>query len=98
MINIRKMSNYNINSMTINNIIDFIRDKLYIDNNYTFRCNTYEYNNIGNIYIDIFKDKFNNVITINDNEVLFNYNNIIFNITIINDNNDIYWNIKINNI
>jgi len=93
------MSNYNINSMTINNIIDFIRDKSYTnDNNYTFKCNSYEYNNIGNIYIDIFKDKFNNVITINDNEVLFNYNDITFDITIINDNNDIYWNINISSI
>ena len=55
--------------MTINNIIDFIRDKSYINSNnqitlynYTFKGNIDEFNKIGNNYFNIFKDKFNNVI------------------------------------
>ena len=55
--------------MTINNIIDFIKDKSYINSNnqitlynYTFKGNIDEFNKIGNNYFNIFKDKFNNVI------------------------------------
>jgi|LakMenE01Jun11ns_1017448.scaffolds.fasta_scaffold9934357_3 hypothetical protein len=99
------MSNYNINSMTINNIIDFIKDKTYIDNNnqiikcdYNFKGNINDFNNIGDIYINIFKDKFNIVENINNSEVIINYNNFSFNIKFTIDNNDIYWNIIIFNI
>ena len=99
------MSNYNINSMTINNIIDFIKDETYIDNNnqiikcdYNFKGNIIDFNNIGDIYINIFKDKFNIVENINNSEVIINYNNFSFNIKFTIDNNDIYWNIIIFNI
>ena len=94
----------NINSMTINNIIDFIRDELYIDNNnqiikyyYNFKCNIIDFNNMGDNYINIFKDKFNSVENINNSEVIINYNNLSFNIKYTIDNNDIYWNIIIFN-
>jgi hypothetical protein len=92
----------NINSMTINNIIDFIKDKSYINNNnqiikynYNFKGNIIDFNNMGNNYINIFKNKFNNVENINNNsEVIIIYNNLSFNIKFIN--NDIYWDIIIN--
>jgi hypothetical protein len=94
----------NINSMTINNIIDFIKDKSYINNNnqiikynYNFKGNIIDFNNMGYYYINIFKDKFNNVENINNYEVIITYNNISFNIKFIIDNNDIYWDIIINN-
>jgi hypothetical protein len=93
----------NINSMTINNIIDFIKDKSYINNNnqiikynYNFKGNIIDFNNMGNNYINIFKDKFNNVENINNSEVIIIYNNLSFNIKFIIDNNDIYWDIIIN--
>jgi hypothetical protein len=95
----------NINSMTINNIIDFIRDELYIDNNnqiikydYNFKGNIIDFNNMGDNYINIFKDKFNSAENINNSEVIINYNNLSFNIKYTIDNNDIYWNIIIFNI
>uniref|UniRef100_A0A6C0EQJ4 Uncharacterized protein n=1 Tax=viral metagenome TaxID=1070528 RepID=A0A6C0EQJ4_9ZZZZ len=91
----------NINSMTINNIIDFIKDKSYINNNnqiikynYNFKGNIIDFNN----NINIFKDKFNNVENINNSEVIITYNKLSFNIKFINDNNDIYWHILIFNI
>jgi len=91
----------NINSMTINNIIDFIRDGLYLNENneiieieYNFKGNITEFNNIGNDYIKILKDKFKDYIIKNNNEIAVIYNNITFNIKIIN-NNEIYWNINI---
>ena len=91
----------NINSMTINNIIDFIKDKSYINNNnqiikynYNFKGNINDFNN----NINIFKDKFNNVENINNSEVIITYNKLSFNIKFINDNNDIYWHILIFNI
>ena len=97
-----------IDSMTINNIIDFIRDKSYINNNnqitlynYTFKGNIDEFNKIGNNYFNIFKDKFNNVI-INNSEIIINYDKLHFTFNLINDNdndndnaNDIYWYIVI---
>jgi hypothetical protein len=93
--------NFNINSMTINNIIDFIRDGLYLNENneiieidYNFKGNITEFNNIGNDYIKILKDKFKDYIIKNNNEIAVIYNNITFNIKIIN-NNEIYWNINI---
>jgi hypothetical protein len=93
--------NFNINSMTINNIIDFIRDGLYLNENneiieieYNFKGNITEFNNIGNDYIKILKDKFKDYIIKNNNEIAIIYNNITFNIKIIN-NNEIYWNINI---
>ena len=93
----------NINSMTINNIIDFIKDKSYINNNnqiikynYNFKGNIIDFNNMGNNYINIFKNKFNNVENINNSEVIIIYNNLSFNIKFIIDNNDIYWDIIIN--
>jgi hypothetical protein len=93
----------NINSMTINNIIDFIKDKSYINNNnqiikynYNFKGNIIDFNNMGNNYINIYKDKFNNVENINNSEVIIIYNNLSFNIKFIIDNNDIYWDIIIN--
>ena len=95
--------NFNINSMTINNIIDFIRDGLYLNENneiieidYNFKGNITEFNNIGNDYIKILKDKFKDYISKNNNEIAVSYNNITFNIQIINNNeNEIYWNIYI---
>jgi hypothetical protein len=93
--------NFNINSMTINNIIDFIRDGLYLNENneiieidYNFKGNITEFNNIGNDYIKILKDKFKDYIIKNNNEIAIIYNNITFNIKIIN-NNEIYWNVNI---
>ena len=96
----------NDNSMTINNIIDFIKDKKYIDNNnhislfnYNFKGSYNEYCNIGNIYMNIFKDKFENIIIINDLEILIKYDNLTFNVNINNDNDNdndnIYWYIVI---
>jgi hypothetical protein len=93
----------NINSMTINNIIDFIRDGLYLNENneiieidYNFKGNITEFNNIGNDYIKILKDKFKDYIIKNNNEIAVIYNNITFNIKIINNNeNEIYWNVNI---
>ena len=80
--------------MTINNIIDFIRDKSYINNNnqitlynYTFKGNIDEFNKIGNNYFNIFKDKFNNVI-INNSEIIINYDKLHFIINLINDNDN----------
>ena len=97
--------NFNINSMTINNIIDFIRDGLYLNENneiieieYNFKGNITEFNNIGNDYIKILKDKFkdNHYVNNNNNEIAVIYNNITFNIKIINNNeNEIYWNVNI---
>ena len=94
--------NFNINSMTINNIIDFIRDGLYLNENneiieidYNFKGNITEFNNIGNDYIKILKDKFKDYIIKNNNEIAVIYNNITFNIKIINNNNEIYWNVNI---
>ena len=95
-------------SMTINNIIDFIRDKAYINTNnqitlynYTFKGNINEFNRFGNNYLNIFKDKFNNIV-INDSKVIINYDKLHFIINLINDNdndnandNDIYWYIVI---
>lgn len=97
------MSNLNINAMTINNIIDFIRDHLYIDKNneiiefdYSFKGNITEFNNIGiNNYMNIFKNKFNNYNIINPTNIIIKDNNLYFDIKIINDNNEIYWNIII---
>lgn len=97
------MSNLNINAMTINNIIDFIRNHLYLDKNneiiefdYSFKGNITEFNNIGNNYINIFKDKFNNNNNIiNPTNIIIKDNNLYFDIKIINDNNEIYWNIII---
>jgi hypothetical protein len=97
-------------SMTINNIIDFIKNKSYINANnqiniynYTFKSNINEFNKFGNNYFNIFKDKFNNVI-INDSNIIINYNNLhfIINLYNVNDNandnaNDIYWYIVIRN-
>ena len=101
---IHKYQMVNINSMTINNIIDFIRDESYIDNNnqiikydYNFKGNIIDFNNMGDNYINIFKDKFNSAENINNSEVIINYNNISFNIKYTIDNNDIYWNIIIFN-
>jgi hypothetical protein len=95
--------NRNINAMTINNIIDFIKDGLYLDENneiievdYNFKGNITEFNNIGNDYLNIFKDKFKDFIIINNCNFMIIYNNIRFNIQIINNNeNEIYWNICI---
>jgi hypothetical protein len=95
--------NFNINSMTINNIIDFIRDGLYLNENneiieieYNFKGNITEFNNIGNDYIKILKDKFKDNHYVNNNEIAVIYNNITFNIKIINNNeNEIYWNVNI---
>ena len=68
----------NINSMTINNIIDFIRDESYIDNNnqiikynYNFKGNIIDFNNMGDNYINIIKD----LIITNDTNLLL-YQNI----------------------
>jgi hypothetical protein len=95
--------NRNINAMTINNIIDFIKDGLYLDENneiieidYNFKGNITEFNNIGNDYLNIFKDKFKDFIIINNCNFMIIYNNIRFNIQIINNHeNEIYWNISI---
>jgi len=85
----------NINSMTINNIIDFIRDESYLDNDnqiikndYYFKGNIIEYNNIGNNYINILKEKFYFHTNENENELLINFNNVLVDIKFINDNND----------
>ena len=61
-------------TITINNIIDFIRNKSYINTcnneitlyNYNFKGDINEFNKFGNNYLNIFKKKYNNVI-INNN-------------------------------
>jgi hypothetical protein len=74
-------------SKTIQHIIDFIRD--FNINNYPnitefkYEININEYNTIGNNYINILENKFNNnIIYKNETEkkIIINYNQITFNI------------------
>jgi hypothetical protein len=93
---------YNDNEITINYIIDFIKDGLYIDDEiinykyYYFKPNKNEYNRIGNNYINIIKDKFKDYnCSIIDNNIKFTYNDLYFKIEYNIDNINHYWRIAI---
>ena len=97
---------HNDNEITINYIIDFIKDELYIDNEdeeidykyFYFKPNKNEYNKIGNNYINILNEKFKESSIIDNNIINITYNDLFFRIEYRIDNNNIgYWCITISN-
>ena len=93
------VSDLNIVDMPINKLIDFIRDKLYLDNNNqiisqccVFKGNKIEFDNFGNDYINMLRNKFNHCNVISENQIIIYYNNIQFDITILANNS---WSIDI---
>jgi hypothetical protein len=77
----------------IQSIIDIIRrfNKNNYPNNNVIKCviDNDEYNRIGYMYIDILEQKFNSI-NKNNNEIIFIYNEIVFNVVFKNINNIIY--------
>ena len=77
----------------IQSIIDIIRrfNKNNYPNNHVIKCivDNDEYNRIGYMYIDILEQKFNSI-NKNNNEIIFIYNEIVFNVVFRNINNIIY--------
>lgn len=91
--------------MSIQSVIDFIKNKFYLINDELsiynkFRGDINEYNMIGNNYINIIKDKFQNYYYETQKSIIINDNNLWFYIQInnlndINNNSEITWIISI---
>jgi hypothetical protein len=85
--------------MSLESIINFISNTEHSTNelsvsNY-FRGDINEYYRIGNNYIDILKNTFNNYRTYTYDSITFINNNLWFYIKFSIDNNEIYWTINI---
>jgi hypothetical protein len=83
--------------MSVYEIVNFInntnKNEISYSNYFTGDIN--EFRRIGQMYITILKDNFDNHFDITDNTIIINHNDLWFHISFLFENYNIYWNISI---